>query len=61
MRVRAARVAAGLTADDWAKRVGMGESSLLNLEWSRKRPEEKILKRIALALNLDWHKHGSEH
>jgi ribosome-binding protein aMBF1 (putative translation factor) len=53
MRVRAARVAAGITADELAKRVGIGESSLLNLEWSSKRPKQSLARKIVEALGME--------
>jgi transcriptional regulator with XRE-family HTH domain len=53
MRVRAARVAAGLTIRELAIRVGMCEVSFIYLEWGDKHPEAELVRRIAAALGID--------
>jgi transcriptional regulator with XRE-family HTH domain len=53
VRLRAARLAAGLTVAELAKRIGMEMSTLLYWELQGKRPRESLVRRLADALGLD--------
>lgn len=51
--IRAARTAAEMTLDDLAGELDIAEASLSNIERDRSIPSEDLLRRLALALNLD--------
>ncbi len=49
--IRATRVAAGLTQEVAAERIGIRQSYLSDLETGRRTPSMDMLKRVAVALN----------
>jgi transcriptional regulator with XRE-family HTH domain len=52
-RLRATRLAAGLTVAELAKRIGMEMSTLLYWELQGKRPKASLVGRLAAALGVD--------
>lgn len=55
-----ARIKAGLTQDDVAKKAAIVRGSYANIENGERRPSVDIAKRIAAALGFEWTKFFEE-